>query len=116
MAYGLHRRSLWAWQWNWIAVVVVFVAMLVPAPIREAHGGFVDLVSRAVIGVAAIDWTHDSLGDLVLPLAIRLVLGGLFWFWPNWVYWMKREHLFEAGPVGLPPKAARRRDRKGAQA
>ena len=94
VAVGLHRRRLWAWQWNWVALAIVYLAMLVPAPIRTTYDSFVDYFTQGLLQLASFRWTHDSLGDLVLPLAVRLLVASLIWLWPNWRYWRKRERLF----------------------
>ena len=73
VAYGLHHRSLWAWQWNWVLIVIAYVSMAVPTPMPGAHSGG---------------------ADLVVQFAIKAVLGGLIWMWPNHVYWKKRRVLF----------------------
>lgn len=94
VAVGLHKRRLWAWQWNWFVVAIVYVAMLIPVPIRESNASFPDLFARGVNQLLATRWTHEGLGDLALPIAVRLILATLIWLWPNWVYWKKRVGLF----------------------
>lgn len=65
LAFGLHKRKLWAWKINWIAVVLGYITYLFPA---SPHPG--------------------------VEFVIRLVLASLIWMWPNWIYWRKRKHLF----------------------
>ena len=96
VAFGLHKRRLWAWQWNWFVLAVIFVAMLVPTPIRDAPGGPNVSIAQGLFKLLSIDWKYERLRDLAVPFAIRLILAGLFWFWPNWIYWRKRERLFVA--------------------
>ncbi|HXX86439.1 MAG TPA: hypothetical protein VEN29_20965 [Casimicrobiaceae bacterium] len=94
VALGLHKKKLWAWQWNWVALALVYVAFLVPVSIRDFDGSFPGFVALGIRTLTSTRWTRDSLGDLALPLALRLILASLIWLWPNWVYWKKRVGLF----------------------
>lgn len=71
VAYGLHRRRLWAWQWNWVLIIITYISMAIPIP--GVHGGG---------------------AELVVQFVIKAVLGWLIWMWPNKVYWKKRRALF----------------------
>jgi hypothetical protein len=94
VAVGLHQRKLWGWRWNWLVLAIVYLALLVPLQIRETRGDFANFVTQGVVEFISKHWTRDSIGDLIVPLAIRLVLVGLFWLFPNWLYWKKRQMLF----------------------
>ena len=94
VAVGIHRRKLWGWQLNWLVVAVIYIAFLVPIPIRDPFASLVGLVTQGGIQLRSIDWTRDSLGDLALPVVLRLAFVSVVWFWPNWVYWKRREKLF----------------------
>jgi len=94
VAFGLHKRKLWAWQWNWVVIGLIYVAMLVPLPVREFGGSLGDFVARGAKELISMQWTRDSLGDLLLPFAVRLILASLLWLWPNVLYWKKRATLF----------------------
>jgi hypothetical protein len=94
VAVGLHRRKLWGWQLNWLVIAVIYLAFLVPIPIRDPFASLVGIVTHGGIQLRSIDWTRDSLGDLALPVAIRLVFVSFVWLWPNWIYWKRREKLF----------------------
>ena len=72
VAYGLHQRKLWAWQWNWVLITITYISMAIPTSTPGVHSGGVDLIQ----------------------FAIKAVLGGLIWMWPNKVYWKKRRSLF----------------------
>lgn len=73
VAYGLHRRKLWAWQWNWVIVVASFIVMCLPQPL----------------------FSHRFRGaDLFIVVTWRAIIAGLLWLWPNFVYWRKRRSLF----------------------
>jgi len=69
-------------------------AVLVPVPIREFNGNFPDLFAEGVKKLIATRWTREGLGDLAVPVVIRLILASLIWLWPNWLYWKKRAILF----------------------
>jgi hypothetical protein len=97
VAYGLHYRRFWAWQWNWTVVVITYISMLIPTPTPGSH-----------IGSA----------DMTMQIVVKLILGGLIWMWPNYVYWRKRRFLFSTEPTpethvrcpdcrGLIPKETR---------
>jgi hypothetical protein len=73
VAYGLHRRKLWAWRWNWILILVSYLAMSMPTPSVGSSG---------------------SGGELLTLFILKLILGGLIWIWPNFIYWRKRKVLF----------------------
>jgi hypothetical protein len=94
VAIGLHKRKLWAWQLNWLVLAFVFVALLVPTPIRDPHGGYTIPIMQGVLDVLSIDWHHERMRDLAVPVALRLVVASVAWAWPNWIYWKKREGLF----------------------
>jgi hypothetical protein len=68
--------------------------VLVPVPIREFNGNFPDLFAEGVKKLIATRWTREGLGDLAVPVVIRLILASLIWLWPNWLYWKKRAILF----------------------
>jgi hypothetical protein len=69
VAYGLHHRRLWAWKWNWALIVLSYLSALNPT-------------------------AADGSANLVEHFVIVLILGGLIWMWPNYVYWTKRKRLF----------------------
>ena len=69
VAYGLHNRRLWAWQWNWVLIVLTGI-------------------SPAVENALVIP------GDFWPRFAVGIVVTGLVWIWPNYVYWRKRQFLF----------------------
>ena len=94
VAFGLHKRKLWGWQWNWVVVTVVYLVLLVPLPIREAHGGFAEFLARGAVNLLSMRWTQDRPGDLLVPLATRLILVSILWLLPNWLYWKKRRGIF----------------------
>lgn len=73
VAYGLVYRRLWAWQWNWGLLVLTWISGAIPLPLPSA----------------SID-----VGWLLEMFVIRALFGGLFWMWPNYIYWMKRKALF----------------------
>ncbi len=75
VAYGLYHRKPWAWRWNWVLLVIAYIniSIYLPVPTHGPYGGTVDLVVQFV------------------P---QLLLGGLIWMWPNYVYWKKRKGLF----------------------
>jgi hypothetical protein len=75
-------------------LAITYLALLVPLQIRETRGDFANFVTQGVVEFISKQWTRDSIGDLIVPLAIRLVLVGLFWLFPNWLYWKKRQMLF----------------------
>ena len=77
-----------------LVVAVIYIAFLVPIPIRDPFASLVGLVTQGGIQLRSIDWTRDSLGDLALPVVLRLAFVSAVWFWPNWVYWKRREKLF----------------------
>lgn len=65
LAVGLHRRRLWAWKALWILLVAEWLIFPIRNEIPE------------------------------LPAyVVALVLGGLIWMWPNYVYFTKRRVLF----------------------
>lgn len=69
LAYGLHKRRLWAWQWNWVVVVLSWITGAMPVEFGSAP----DFVGKSIT---------------------RFVVFGLVWMWPNYVYWKKRRGLF----------------------
>ena len=73
VAYGLHKRRLWAWQLNWGIIVVTYIVMCSP----------IQLHNRFVRGT-----------DLLILIMFKVVVFGLAWLWPNLVYWSKRRALF----------------------
>lgn len=74
VVYGLHQRKLWAWQMNWALVVITYIYIIsIAITTLQSHGGTADLVVHFLIG---------------------LILGGLIWMCPNYVYWKKRKGLF----------------------
>ena len=92
VAFGLRERRLWAWRWNWVVLAVTSWALLVPFQVRDIHDDFTALLAQGISEMLSIDWAH--LDDLLGPFVIRLVLVGLLWFLPNWLYWKKRKGLF----------------------
>jgi len=97
VAYGLHYRKFWAWQWNWVVVVITYISMLI-------------LISTS--------GSYDVSANLMAQFVFKLILGGLIWIWPNYVYWRKRRLLFSTEPTpethvrcpdcrGLIPKETR---------
>ncbi len=75
VAYGLHARRLWAWKWNWVLVILVY-CMVIPD------------------AVSTYDTSRYSAADVWARLFLRLLLAGLIWMWPNYIYWKKRRVLF----------------------
>ena len=69
VAYGLHKRMLWAWQWNWVLIVLCGIS---PA-------------AQNALVISEDFWPR---------FAVSIVVTGLVWFWPNYVYWRKRQFLF----------------------
>lgn len=74
LAYGLYRRKLWAWEMNWVMIVATWIG----GPIPDVFGSGVDF------------WVKYFIGFLVY---------GVFWMWPNYVYWKKRRVLFQESAV-----------------
>ncbi len=93
-AFGLHQGRLWAWRSNWIVLGVITLALLVPLPLREIHGGFANFVARGIVRFISPHFARDGVGDPIVPFAIRLVLVSLLWALPNWLYWKNRQGLF----------------------
>lgn len=71
LAYGLHRRQLWAWQLNWVMIVVTWIAGSIP-----------DFFASAI--------------DFWAKYFVVFLILGVFWMWPNYVYWKKRRILFSS--------------------
>lgn len=69
LAYGLHRRQMWAWQWNWVMIFATWVVGAVP-----------DFFASAI--------------DFWMQYLIMFLIFGVIWMWPNYVYWNKRKGLF----------------------
>jgi len=76
IAYGLHRRRLWAWTWNWAMVGLTYLLLIDPT-------------SALGLSVSSIEGA-----GLIYPL--RLAFYALIWIWPNYIYWMKRKALFSS--------------------
>lgn len=70
VAYGLWRRKLWAWQWNWNLIFIAYANIVIK--LSQPSPG----CNRAIL------------------FFVALILGGLCWMWPNYVYWKKRRVLF----------------------
>ena len=69
VAFGLHDRKKWAWDWNWVVIVFTWLSAAVPI----------------------LTETPD---DFLRQFLIGLLLAGVIWMWPNYVYWTKRRSLF----------------------
>ena len=72
MIFGLHNRKGWAWKWNWVLI---------------AWGGL----------ILAIPKTPFSADDFWGRYITTIIVFGLVWMWPNYVYWKKRRGWFSGG-------------------
>ncbi len=61
---GLHKRKLWGWKLNWILLALDMILY----PIERS--------------------------DTLTVYVILVILLGLIWFLPNYIYFKKRRHLF----------------------
>ncbi|RME83988.1 MAG: hypothetical protein D6771_05090 [Zetaproteobacteria bacterium] len=71
VSWGLHGRRLWAWYLNWL--YVVFPTLNGMEHFVRPDASFVDTVGEALLGLA---------------------LATAIWGYPNYLYWMRRRHLF----------------------
>ena len=78
VAYGLHKLELWAWQLNWVIIVLAWISLALSVPPRS---------------------TPYPQSELAFLFAFKLILGGVLWIWPNYVYWKKRRGLFPRPPL-----------------
>ena len=69
VAYGLHKRRMWAWGWNWLLVALTWVVMSMPS-------------------------TFADVDDMIVRFLILFVFTGLIWMLPNYVYWKNRKIIF----------------------
>ncbi len=72
--WGLKERKLWAWKMNF--AVLVFDTIVFP-------------------------FAKDADTVTIIELIVYVVIVGIFWLLPNWIYFKKREYLFH-GPTRLP--------------
>ena len=77
VAYGLHYRMLWAWQLNWVLIGATCLSGIFSA-----------------ITLSQQTPHHSSPASLIMLIFIDLVIYGICWLWPNYVYWKKRRVLF----------------------
>ncbi len=69
VGWGLGKRRLWAWRANWL--LLAYLCFTRPLGNALQKGAF--------------DWGNYAVG---------LVLMGVVWFWPNYLYFRKRRVLF----------------------
>ena len=72
MIFGLHNRKGWAWKWNWVLIAWVGLILAIPK-------------------------TPFSADDFWGRYITTIIVFGLVWMWPNYVYWKKRRGLFSGG-------------------
>ena len=69
VAYGLHKRKMWAWGWNWVLVALTWFAISMPS-------------------------TYADVDDMIVRFLILFVFTGLIWMLPNYIYWKNRKYIF----------------------
>jgi len=52
-------------------------------------------VEALMFGINAATGTNTSTGNIILYFFIGSILGGIFWFFPNYIYFSKRKSLFK---------------------